>query len=71
MTLLKSYLDAKGEKQSKFADRINTTAATISRICAGSLRPSLALAHEIERATNGEVPTETWVKAEATRSRAA
>lgn len=61
MTLLKSYLDETGEKQSAFAERVQTTPATISRLCAGTLKPSLDLAHAIERATEGVVPTETWV----------
>lgn len=61
MTELKAYLDRTGEKQTKFAERIGTTSATISRLCSGTLKPSLELAHQIERATDGQVPTETWV----------
>lgn len=58
---LRSYLDDTGEKQAEFAARVRTTPATISRLCAGLLKPSLDLAHEIELATGGRVPTETWV----------
>ncbi|WP_442947122.1 helix-turn-helix transcriptional regulator [Novosphingobium sp.] len=61
MTDLRSYLDETGEKQSDFANRVQTSPATISRFCAGTLRPSLDMAHRIERATNGRVPTEIWL----------
>lgn len=57
---LKAYLDEAGEKQTDFAARVDTTVATISRLVGGSLRPSLDLAHRIERATGGKVPTEHW-----------
>ncbi|TCM40083.1 hypothetical protein EDF59_105323 [Novosphingobium sp. ST904] len=59
---LKAYLDATGEKQVDFAERVRTTPATVSRLCKRSLRPALDLAHRIETATNGRVPTETWVE---------
>lgn len=65
MNALKSYLDDTGEKQVAFASRVGTTSATISRLCAGTLKPSLDLAHAIERETEGRVPTETWVDAPA------
>ncbi|WP_394658552.1 hypothetical protein [uncultured Novosphingobium sp.] len=61
MTTLRAYLDKTGEKQSEFADRVQTTPATISRLCAGNLKPSLDLAHAIEVATRGEVRTEVWI----------
>lgn len=61
MTDLRSYLDATGEKQSDFAAKVKTTPATVSRLCAGTLKPALDLAHRIEVATEGEVPTETWL----------
>ncbi|PTQ12111.1 hypothetical protein CLG96_05975 [Sphingomonas oleivorans] len=58
---LRDYLDSQGETQSGFAARVRTSVPTISRILAGRLRPALALAHRIEAATGGKVPTETWV----------
>ncbi len=61
MTDLRTYLNQTGEKQSDFAERVQTTPATVSRLCAGTLKPALDLAHRIERATDGAVPTETWV----------
>lgn len=62
---LKAYLEASGEKQTDFAARVNTTVATISRIVGGTLRPSLDLAHRIERASGGKVRTENWEKPES------
>ncbi|MCW1985569.1 UNVERIFIED_ORG: transcriptional regulator with XRE-family HTH domain [Sphingomonas sp. R1F5B] len=61
MTDLKTYLEETGEKQSDFAARVQTSNATISRLCSGALRPSLEMAHRIERATAGRVPTECWI----------
>jgi plasmid maintenance system antidote protein VapI len=61
MTILKAYLDETGEKQVDFAERVETTPATISRLCAGTLKPALDLAHRIEAATGGLVRTETWL----------
>lgn len=62
---LKAYLKEQGESQTDFASRVGTTVPTISRIAAGNLRPALDLAHRIERATEGKVPTETWISASA------
>ncbi len=61
MLTLKAYLDQSGEKQVAFAERVSTTPATVSRLCAGSLKPALDLAHRIESATCGAVPTEVWI----------
>lgn len=61
MMTLKAYLEWTGEKQVLFADRVGTTPATISRLCGGTLKPALDLAHRIETATGGKVKTETWV----------
>lgn len=58
---LKTYLESRDIRQADFAARVSTTPATISRIIAGVMRPALDLAHRIERATGGEVPTETWL----------
>lgn len=62
---LKTYLANAKESQTDFAARVHTTVATISRIAAGTMRPSLDLAHRIERATAGQVRTELWEKPES------
>ena len=61
---LQTYLKDAGEKQSGFAVRVGTTPATVSRLCNGTLRPALDLAHRIEAATDGKVPTEIWLAAD-------
>ena len=61
MMTLRSYLDEASETQSDFAAKVSTTPATISRLCAGTLKPALELAHRIEVATGGRVPTESWL----------
>ncbi len=61
MNALQLYFDARPSlTQAEFGAVIGTTAASVSRLCSGNMRPSLDLAHRIERATGGEVPTETW-----------
>ncbi len=63
MTDLRTYLEQTGEKRSDFASRVETTPATISRLCDGSMRPGLDLAHRLEKATSGKVKTEVWLSA--------
>lgn len=59
---LKTYLEAEKVRQAEFAEQVDTTPATISRLAAGTMKPALELAHRIERATKGKVPTETWLQ---------
>lgn len=58
--MLKSYLEEMGETQVAFAGRVSTTPATISRLVAGTLKPSLELALEIDEKTSGKVPVYVW-----------
>lgn len=58
---LQTYLKSSGQTQSEFAAKVGTTPATISRLCSKSLNPTLDLAHRIESATEGSVPTEMWL----------
>lgn len=60
---LKTYLETANVRQAEFAEKAKTTPATVSRLVAGTLRPALDLAHRIEDATGGKVPTEVWLKA--------
>ncbi|MDX3884062.1 MAG: helix-turn-helix transcriptional regulator [Sphingomonas sp.] len=59
---LKTYLETRNVRQAEFAELAGTTPATISRLVSGGLRPALDLAHRIERASGGEVPTEVWLR---------
>ena len=70
MNALKRYREAQGLKQDELAVRLGTTAATISRIEAGTRYPSVKLMRQIMAATNGAitpndfvVPTETGASA--------
>jgi DNA-binding XRE family transcriptional regulator len=58
---LSAYLKVANKTQAEFAAEVGTTAPTISRLIKGEFKPSLALAHEIERASGGVVRTEVWV----------
>lgn len=60
---LKSYLAAKSERQSAFAERVGTTEATISRIIKDdNFSPGVELALKIEQATDGAVDAATLNK---------
>lgn len=62
MEKLEAYLAANGIRQSQFAERIGVTQATVSKLIAGSVAPSLALAVRIQRETFGAVPCDAWVR---------
>jgi len=63
MLTLKAYLQKTREKQKDFASRLVTNEATVSRLCKGHAKPSLQMAHDIERITKGKVKTEVWLDA--------
>lgn len=65
MENLGSYLSRKGITQSQFADQISTDSSVVSRFVRGLARPGLDLAFKIEAVTDGAVPAEMWVRAEA------
>ena len=58
---LRSYLKDTNTRQEDFAAEIGVTQATISRLVRGVATPSIELAAQIKRATNGAVDFETWV----------
>lgn len=61
MNELAIYLRATRIKQRAFAEQVGTSPATISRLAKGTMKPSLELAHLIERTTKGKVKTESWL----------
>lgn len=61
MSNLSAFLTSKQIRQQDFAERIGVTQATVSRLAKRTMMPSLPLAVEIERATDGEVPVSSWV----------
>lgn len=65
MEKLRSYLEANSLSQAAFAVRVGLNQATISKLCAGSMRPSLETAARIAAATDGAVPYESWIGGQA------
>lgn len=60
MTHLRTYLSENKITQEAFAATIGVTQATVSKLAARAIGPSLDLAIKIERATSGAVPVEAW-----------
>lgn len=60
METLNTYMIDNGITQKEFADAIGITQATVSRICAGKLRPSSTVMVKIATQTKGQVPILSW-----------
>ena len=71
MYSLTQHLTSHGLTQRAFAARIGVDPSIVSRLCANLMTPSLHLAIQIERETNGAVPASSWVDAEHKRAGAA
>ncbi len=61
MKKLKKYLSAAKIEQLVFASMVNTTPSTLSRVLNGKQPPTLQLALDIEKVTEGKVRCEDWV----------
>lgn len=59
---LKAYIAREGITFAAFAERVETSVGNLSRIASGQQRPSTALALRIERATDGDVPFDSWFR---------
>lgn len=59
---LVKWLKANDLNQGEFADTVGTYQTTISRLCRGSLVPTLELACRIEDATDGAVSHRYWLE---------
>jgi hypothetical protein len=57
---LSRWLDAAGMTRYELAERLKIGRGHADRICRGERRPSLELAVEIERLTDGAIPASTW-----------
>lgn len=62
MDALSSYISEKGEKLSAFAVRIGRAPSTLSRALSGQRDPSIDLARDVERGTDGRVSKITFLK---------
>lgn len=65
MSKLSEYLKDNGIRQEDFAARIGVTQATVSRLKAGLLTPSVTVAAGIERETGGAIPAASWAEVRA------
>lgn len=61
-TALLDYLEKAGIGQNEFAASQGITASTMSRYVSGIVKISLETALEIQKATKGAVPVESWVR---------
>ena len=52
---LADWLTSHGVKRGEFAERVGTSAATVSRLCAGTVWPGRDLARRIQAETAGAV----------------
>ncbi|WP_222395639.1 helix-turn-helix domain-containing protein [Rhizobium leguminosarum] len=57
MDALSSYLDERNERLSTFAVRIGRSPSTLSRALSGQRDPSVDLARDVEKGTQGSVTT--------------
>lgn len=60
---LKAWLAAHDEKPAKFAKRLGYDRGNFHRLLKGDFKPSLDLAHKIERETNSAIPMSAWAEA--------
>jgi DNA-binding transcriptional regulator YdaS (Cro superfamily) len=60
MEKLQQFLNASGTRQSALADMLGINRGYMSQLVNGRKVPSLPLAFQIERATDGAVPVDAW-----------
>jgi transcriptional regulator with XRE-family HTH domain len=60
---LAAYLSQDGAKQAELAEKVGCKQATISRYKSGERLPDRALAENIDKATDGQVPLSLWIVA--------
>lgn len=63
---LASYLEAKGIKQVEFARKAGIQESMLSHYLRGERRPGLKTARNIEVASGGAVPANSWIDFEPT-----
>ena len=62
MNALAKYLKESGRSAMEFSRSVGAAPSQISRLLSGERGPSIPLALEIERETDGAVPVASWVK---------
>lgn len=61
MKTLREYLEERGERLSAFAERIGRSPSTLSRVLSGHRNPSVGLARDVERGTQGHVSAASFL----------
>lgn len=61
-TPLSRWIDQAGKTREEIAERLVITRTYLDRLCRAERRPSLPLAVEIEKLTDGAVPVEVWTR---------
>lgn len=61
-TPLDAYLTSKNIKDAEFAPLINRDRSMVSKLRHGKVKPTLDLAADMERVTDGAVPMKAWVE---------
>lgn len=61
MEHLINYLKQSGIPQARFAEAVGITQSSLSKMCAGIIKPSLKTAVRIEAETAGAVPASSWM----------
>jgi plasmid maintenance system antidote protein VapI len=64
-TPLSRWIDRAGKTRDEVAERLVITRTHLDRLCNAARRPSLELALEIEKLTDGEVPASVWTRVPA------
>jgi len=59
--MLAAFLKSREIKQAAFAAKIGVTPGYLSALLAGKKTPSLTVAVAIQRATDGSVPSDSWI----------
>lgn len=68
MEKLRAYIDAHFPSHTAFAREVGVSKGFMSQILSGDKTPSLKIAVQISRSTNGEIPVEAWVENEAKKT---
>lgn len=60
---LQAWLSASSVKPAEFARRIEYNRGNFHKLLKGKFRPSIDVAHKIERETAGAIPMSAWAEA--------
>jgi transcriptional regulator with XRE-family HTH domain len=58
--ILNDWIAASGTTRAELAAALETYRSTVTRLCAGTRKPSILMALRIEKATSGVIPITSW-----------